>query len=84
MRIITRPIIRWPGELLAPNRRKDTPFTASWTDTQRLLVAEATHLGAPEVVIQLALNESDIRVDGWPYARATTKAVQLALQVLAA
>lgn len=72
MRIITRPIIRWPGELLAEGRRKDSPFTAGWMETQDFLTREAQHLGAREVVIQLALDESQIRLDGWPYAKAQT------------
>ncbi len=72
MRIVTRPIQRWPGELLAPGRRKRSPFKATWTQTQTLLEAEARMLGASEIVLQLALNESDIRMDGWPYARAKT------------
>lgn len=71
MRIITRPILRWPGEIRGA--RPDSPFTATWTQTQDLLVKEAEFLGAGEVVIQLALDESDIRLDGWPYARAQTR-----------
>lgn len=72
MRIITRPIVRWPGQLLNPGQRANPPFTAGWTETMELLTKEARNLGAPEIVIQLALDESDIRLDGWPYAAAKT------------
>lgn len=70
MRIITRPILRWPGQLLDESERRNTPFRAKWADTRQKLEDEATHLGAPEIVIQMALTEEEIRLDGWPRAGA--------------
>lgn len=59
-----RPIVAWPGAFTA--RRKPSPFRATYTDTLRLLDRELRHLGAREIVIQLALQEGDIRLDGLP------------------
>lgn len=63
-----RPIERWPGSL-SPFRRR-SPFSASWGDTTSLLDRELGQLGAARVVMQLAIRETDIRLDGQPYARA--------------
>jgi len=73
VRILTRPLERWPGEIRKESQRASSNFRASWTDTMELLVKEAGYLGAREVVLQLALSESEIRHDGWPYARAKTR-----------
>lgn len=63
-----RPIDVWPGELRA--RRDRSPFRASYTDTLELLQVELRHLKARRCVIQLALREGDIRLDGLPRADA--------------
>lgn len=73
MRIVTRPLLTWPTEMRTPGQRKQDPFTAPWPTTQDLLQREARLIGGREVVIQLALSESEIRRDGWPYARAHTR-----------
>lgn len=70
MRTVCRPLTDWPGQLRTDAQRKDSPFTASWTDTMELLEREARLLGAREIVLQLAIPDSQIRQDGWPYARA--------------
>jgi hypothetical protein len=70
MRIVFRPLTEWPGQLRTDAQRKDSPFTASWTDTMDLLEREARLLGAREIVLQIAIPDSQIRSDGWPYARA--------------
>lgn len=67
----TRPIERWPGKLLKPHERQGSRFSAGWTETMDLLQREAEHLGADEVVIQMALTEDDIRLDGKPRANAS-------------
>lgn len=65
-----RPIEKWPG--VAQNRigQRRSPFSAGWTATMALLDRELRALAAERVVIQLALAESDIRLDGWPRAGA--------------
>lgn len=72
-RIITRPLTSWPGRLRDDDDRKPNPFTATDTQTRELLVREARHLGAAEIVLQIAISESEIRLDGEPYARAKAK-----------
>lgn len=68
MNVVFRPIDKWPGA------RTDYPqrsrFKASYSATLRLLDRELAHLDAERVVIQLALEERDIRQDGLPRANA--------------
>lgn len=66
--IVFRPIDRWPGQR-TPDRRM-APFTASWGATIALLEHELRQLDARNVVIQIAIDERDIRIDGQPKARA--------------
>lgn len=63
-----RPIDTWPGE--RTRSPKPSPFRASWPATLDLLKRELGHLAAREVVIQLALSDRDIRLDGYPRAHA--------------
>lgn len=75
MRLIARPIDQWPGELTADDDREYTSFKASWTATWQLLAREVEHLAPdavldPEVVVQLALRDRDLRLDGWIRADA--------------
>lgn len=64
-----RPIDTWPGELTAV--RRSTPFYSTYSQTLTLLRTELDHLDASAIVIQLALDESQIRLDGMPRAGAT-------------
>lgn len=64
-----RPLTGWPGKPTA--RRKRASFRASYVDTLRLLDTELRHLGARSVVLQVALTEDQIRLDGRPRAGAT-------------
>lgn len=66
-----RPIERWLGPA-THNRRRST-FRSSYTSTMSLLDRELRNLRAVRVVIQLALDESDIRLDGLPRASARPK-----------
>lgn len=68
IQITFRPIDRWTTGFTA--ERKNSPFGASYADTLDLLERELWHLGAREVVLMLALQESDIRRDGMPRAQA--------------
>lgn len=62
MRLVYRPIVAWPGALTA--KRQPSPFTATFAETLNLLDRELRALGAEEAVLQLAVPESAIRLDG--------------------
>lgn len=70
VRLIARPLKQWPGQLRSEAERAYSPFSASWSQTTDLLDKEAYHLGAGEVVVQLAMRERDFRLDGWIRADA--------------
>lgn len=61
-----RPIERWPGELR--KGRKASPFRANWSSTLSQFDQELRQLKAKNVVIQVAMSEQDIRLDGLPRA----------------
>lgn len=65
-----RPIHRWP-QAETRNRRRSR-FQSSWGSTLSLLKDELRHLRAKAgtVVIQLDLQEREIRLDGYPRANA--------------
>lgn len=50
--------------------RKSNPFRAPWLNTLKLLEVELDHLDATDVVLELKIQESQIRLDGMPYADA--------------
>ena len=68
MNIRCRPITLWPPEF--SRTRTSDQFSAGWLDTLDLLQRELGKLDAANVVIELALDESEIRLDGWPRANA--------------
>lgn len=68
VKLIYRPIERWPVRLTV--ERKSPPFTAPWSDTQTLLDKELGMLGVDSAVLQMALTESDFRLDGAVRANA--------------
>lgn len=61
-----RPLVGWPGPMTTG--RKRAKFRAGYNDTLKLLDAELRHLGARNVVLQVALREDEIRLDGKPRA----------------
>lgn len=65
-----RPIEVWPGRLLRWDERRRAQFRASWPKTVDLMNRELANLQAEDVVLQLALRERDIRLDGYPRADA--------------
>ena len=68
MHLIFRSLTSWPT---APTKaRKRSPFKASYNDTLRLLDHELGYLKAQHIVLQVALREADIRLDGMPRADA--------------
>lgn len=74
VRMVARPVERWPGQLRDPSERILSQFTASWTATTILLRREVGHLtpssGETDLVVQLAVTDSDLRNDGWVRADA--------------
>lgn len=63
------------------NSRKPTRFSASWKETEQLLLTEVAHLRGRELVIEVDVREQDLRLDGTLRANAreaTTPAVVLA------
>lgn len=70
MRVHFRPITLWPGLLRPPFDRETSRFSTDYQGTIELVTYEANRLGADDVVVQLALSESDLRKDGLPRAHA--------------
>lgn len=65
-----RPISTYPGTPTPSGQRRRAPFSAGWSSTTLLLRRELDHLRAKDVVLELALREQDIRLDGVPRAGA--------------
>src|SRR5262249_27763689 len=66
-----------------PNdKRKPSPFTASWQNTLDLLERELNQLRAKEITIEGFFSWSNIRNDGWPKnnARPTQPGIVLAFE----
>lgn len=57
-----RPIVLWPEP--ETRSRKRSPFSATYSETKALLCREVHHLGATSAVLQLAVTEADLRLDG--------------------
>lgn len=62
-----RPLSTWPGAM--SRSRRQGYFRAGWPATRRLLMRELQHLDGKSVVLELAVTEDDLRVDGVPRAR---------------
>lgn len=70
MRYEIRPLVAWTDPE-TPVRRSTSRFRASWQDTLEFLSAEIGKIGGQEpVVIQLDVQEGDIRLDGMLRANA--------------
>lgn len=74
-----KPIDRWLGP--RTEERRDHPFRVStekgwtksgvdWSSTTELLERELRMLGGEDVILQMEVGESDIRLDGWIRANA--------------
>lgn len=68
MNITYRPISTYPGAPTPAGARRRATFSASWSKSTLLLRRELEHLGSKDVVLELALREQDIRLDGIPRA----------------
>lgn len=64
MNYVYRPIIQWPGSLKDPSNRRRAPFGTQWGKTLQELDLELRMLEADNLVFQIAVKESDIRLDG--------------------
>lgn len=62
------PIESWPGE--KTKYPKSSPFRSRYLTTLDDLETELNHLRAKEIVLQAAIDWSDIRNDGWPKSNA--------------
>ncbi len=65
-----KPIVDWPGELLRADKRQRSRFDTPWGKTLEKLEREIRHLGGRNVILQMALREQDIRIDGGIRANA--------------
>ncbi len=77
------PIETWPGE--HTRHRKRTPFRrraghgpwsergVNWSGTVELLERELKMLAAKDVLLQMAVDDRDIRLDGWIRANASPR-----------
>lgn len=66
MRVTFRPLERWDRRVDAA--RPHSPFRAPYQNTIDLLERECQMLGGRLVVVELAITEADLRLDGQPYA----------------
>jgi hypothetical protein len=64
-----RPLQDWPVDF-SRRRASGDPFRAPWSATLDLLERELSHLDARSTVIEIAVDEGDIRLDGWPRSNA--------------
>jgi hypothetical protein len=61
---LVKPIVKWPGELTPSYKRQRSPFSALWGKTLVLLERELKHLRAKNVILQMAIRDVDLRIDG--------------------
>ena len=65
LRYVIRPLVGWDGERTAAFRRRPrSAFKAAWSSTLDLLDRERAHLRARDLVMQVAVHDSEIRLDG--------------------
>jgi hypothetical protein len=68
--LTVRPIEHWPGARTPDHARVHSPFKAGWQVTVRDLLRELRALDAKQTVLNLAVTDADLRVDGLPRANA--------------
>ncbi|TQK68259.1 molecular chaperone DnaJ [Nocardioides sp. SLBN-35] len=64
------------------SKRRASRFSASWRETETLLLREVEHLAGRQLVIEVDIREQDLRLDGTlrSKARAATPAVVVAFE----
>lgn len=65
-----RPLSTWPGVKTPESSRRASPFRASWQTTLDELQRELDAVKAVRIVVELDVDESAIRLDGWPRSDA--------------
>jgi len=79
-----RPLTTWPGDPLTPDgARRRSQFKAGIGATERLLSRELHMLRAGPTVVELAIDASEFRRDGLPYARAVARHPGIVLSITA-
>ena len=68
VQLVCRPISTWPGSWTEVRTR--SPFKAPYEETRRLLERELDYLDATLPVVELAIGEGDLRLDGMIRANA--------------
>jgi hypothetical protein len=72
MRYIIRPLGPWLDPV-TQDRRSASTFRATWDDTLALLSSEVEMLGGEDVVLQIDVQEGELRRDGMLRTNATVK-----------
>lgn len=67
---IFRTLEKWPGEPTGDAWRRNSPFKSPYAKTLDLLEYELNQLAAYNVVVQVQMDRSQIRNDGWPRSDA--------------
>lgn len=70
MEVICRSQSEFPDLFKSDDKTWKNPFKAGWLTTLNLLERELEFLGATYCVIELALDSTELRMDGWPKASA--------------
>jgi hypothetical protein len=73
----TRPISNWPGKRAGP--RISSPFRATYGASEDLLLEELERLEARDVVIEIDVSTSDLRLDGTLRANAKPQGPRVCL-----
>jgi hypothetical protein len=76
-----RPIQSWPDRRPANAPRKRAQFKATFGKTLGELERELSALKVSEVVLELDVGESDLRIDGWPRADARPRSPGVVLNL---
>lgn len=73
LNLTLRPIDAWPGKMTPAWSREKGPFSAPLKDTLQTLRKELNALNAKAIVLQIAIQQKHLRLDGLPRAGATAE-----------
>ncbi|KKL75127.1 hypothetical protein LCGC14_2058050, partial [marine sediment metagenome] len=62
----TEPLTQWPQGVERTEHQRRSPFSAAWSTTVEELARELRALGASSVVLQMAFEPGQQRLDGLP------------------